>query len=132
MKKIAYVESKFIMMHDSTDYIKIEKDGQHIDDNYVDYNGDKINSYSDTLQKGEIIIKQLYYIGFEFPHYNYYAIKFRNFRYYSPYNTDESNKVNRNLDTKNSVFDYDSFGDFNYVKEIIVNIFLGRMETDIE
>ena len=130
MKKIAYVGNDYIIMHNSTDYIKIEKDGQYVDNKYVDILRRKINSYSDNLKKGDLIIRQLYRVVFADD--NFYMIKFRNFRNYLHYDPDEANKINGSLDTKNSVFDYDIIGDFDYVKGRIVEMFSERMEVNIE
>ena len=130
MKKMAHVRKFAIYMHDSTEYLKIEKDGQHIGDKYVDYNGDKINSSRYNSKKDRLIIRRLYWIVFEVD--NFYWIWFRNFRNYSYFNLDESNKINKILNTKNSFFDYDSFGDFDHVKKRIIDIFSERMKVKTE
>ena len=135
MKKIVYKEDRFeyvFSLLDSTDYIKIEEDGQHVDDKYINSWGGKINSYIDPLKKDELIIRNLYRIGFAFPYYNHYTIGVRNLRHYECYNSDDAKKINGSLDTKNSVFDYKHIGNFDYVKKRIIDVFSEKMEVNIE
>ena len=129
MKKIAHFKEFTTFIFDSTDYIKIEKNGQRIDDKYVDDSGDKINSYRRTLKKGQLIIRHLYWI--EFQNY-FYLIRFKNFRNYLHCELDESNKINKILNTKNSYFDYDSIDNFDTVKTRIIRIFSDEMRLRIK
>ena len=129
MKKMARtsVENNTIFVLDSKNYIIIEEDGQHISDKYVDWNGRKINTYK-ILGKGNLIIRRLYCIMFED---GYYSIKFKKFRNYVLYNPNVANKINSSLNTKNSLFDDEDIDDFRYVQDMIMDMFLERMEIEI-
>lgn len=127
MKKIANVNYFNIGAYDSTNYIIIEENRQHISDKYVDSSGNKINSYG-TLKKCQLIIRQLYSINFS---KDYCHIHFTKFRHYSPYNPQMKNKIYKYLNTKNSIFFYEDIGGFDIVKKRIVSIFLKIMEVKI-
>lgn len=129
MKKITHSGIAGTEIYDSTDYIKIEEDGQYLDDKYVDRNGKKYNKYDDLL-KGDLIVRILYGIYLSSYH-NYYNIVFKKFRYYGRYNSifKNTNKMAENLNTKNSIF---VDNDFNIAKNRILNIFKKEMKIEIE
>lgn len=128
MKKMIFEDDRqFIRILDSKDYIIIEEDDQHISDKYVDIKGNKINEYNDSdsdyLEEGDLIIRQIYYIGFDL--YVPDAI-FKYFKYYNVYDaySREAHKLKPNLGIGNSVFDFD------FIKDILVRIF--TLEVNIE
>ena len=129
MKKIALVENRSVNILDSTNYIKIEEDGQHIDDKYINIWGEKINKNSDSLEKGDLIIRRLYWIKIMDNYCGIFIIKFKHYMAYRP---DKAKKIDEYLDTKNSFFDYEYIGSFDYVKKKIVSIFSERMKVDID
>ena len=128
MKKIIYVKNDFILVHDSTDYIKIEKDGQYVDDKYINSWGEKINSYRYNLKKGRLIIRGLYHVKFA---YDFYQVGFKKFRYYNSYTIKEAKKINEYLNTKNSFFDNDYINSFDDARKMIIRIFSDEMKLKI-
>ena len=130
MKKIVFNGQFGLSAYDSTDYIILEKDNQRISDKYVDYWGHKINEYGD-LKKGDIIIRELYY----FYHYGDYLLRFKKFKHYNKLpnfktliDKQKSNKIsklNKNLDSKNSVIDFDM------IKKWIIALFSEEIKKDI-
>ena len=107
MKKIVtetymFADSYHLDIFDPTDYIRIKKDGERIDDKYVDRNGDIIGK-NNTIKKNGIIIKWYYRIGYSS---SYFYITLPNkisYFYFPPYQT----KIERSLKTKNSTIDFD-------------------------
>ena len=127
MKKIVYISTGSIYILDSKDYVKIEEDGQYLDDKYVDPWGRKFNEYRYPLDKDEIIIRKLYSISLDA--YNEYYVCFKKYKNYELYNDKEANKINKIFNTKNSVF----FNvKFNNIKRKIVYIFSDEMKIKIE
>lgn len=129
MKKIVYYSYNEIRIYDSTDYIKIEKDNQNIDDKYVDYLGNKYNEYN-SLDEGDLIIRCLYYISF---HYDSFTTRFKKLKYYYryPIEIDEEigkriDKIKENLNTYNSVFNFD------VIKNRIIRIFSIKIEINAD
>ena len=118
MKKIVCGYASFLNTLDPKEYIIIEEDNQHISDKYVDSSGKKINEYNDSvvLKKGDVIIREFYYIWVSNDHI---FIKFNKFKYYDIYrNSDElTPELKQSIRMKNSVFD------FNHIKKRIVDLF---------
>ena len=125
MKKIADVSYRSIFLFDSTDYIKIEKDDQYVDDKYVDYYGKKFNEYN-RLYNGQLIIRDLYCVLFDF--YDNYRVCFKKYKHYGSYYGEEEIEFNKALNTKNSVFNNIKF---DVVKHRIVNLFSRDVEIKI-
>ena len=126
MKKILGVHRLYIPLVDPKDYIKIEKDDQHVDDKYVDASGKKFNEYDD-LYKGGIIIRGLYRVDFRGHNY---LIVFKKFKFYELYYGNTARKISRILNNKNST--YFSYVNFNFVKKRIVDIFSNEIKPIIE
>ena len=126
MKKMVYMNPGSIYILDPKDYIKIEKDGQHVNDKYVYENGDKINE-DDPLEKGQLIIRKFYGITIH-PFLPDGFVSFKKFKHYKLYDDEEANKIIRSLNTRNSVFFNIKFND---VKTRIVDIFSSEIEIDI-
>ena len=128
MKKITLDIGDHIHLLDSTDYMKIEKNNQYINDKYVDYRGKKFNEYDYSergdLKKGNLIIRLLYDVYLDSDN----CLYFRKFKYYIIYlNSKEYlKKIKQNLDTKNSVFDFDG------VKRNIIILFLNGVKIDLD
>ena len=125
MKKIAFVDNGVVNILDSKNYLKIEKDGQHIDDKYINSWGEKINSYGGFMKKGNLIMRRLYWIDYQSGNFFMFI---RKFRHYELYDSDKAKKIDNHLNTKNSVFDYNF--DFDHVKVLIVSIFSRRMKIE--
>ena len=89
--------------------------------------GKKFNKYR-ILWNGEIIVRNLYHVGMILEE-GYYEVYFTKFKHYGLYYGDESNKINENLNTKNSVF---VDNNFDQVKNGIVKIFSSEMEIKIK
>ena len=130
MKKIIYEYEydRILDILDSKEYMIIGEDNQRISDKYVDFDGKKINEYKDEdeLKKGDVIIREFYYIWFG--DYADIFLNFRKFKYYEIYrNSNEyTHRIKQGLKIKNSIFN------FNYVKKRIVEIFSGDIEIEIK
>ena len=123
MKKIALVgDDRNLHVYNSSDYIIFDKDNQHISDKYVDYNSIKINTYKD-LGKGDIIIRQIYFIDF---HKNNYEIFFKKTKHYGKYVSDHdyTDNMKENLNTKDSIFNSD-----DVMKGTVINVFSNKMNV---
>ena len=116
MKKIIYNITNNMSIFDSTDYIILKKDNQHISDKYIDINGKKINEYDD-LMEGDLIVRQLYSISF-YPYSKLFQIYFRKFKYYEIYRYYELDidEIKSRLRTKNSIFNF--YIDKKFIEEI--------------
>ena len=130
MKKIAIYQlvklnkiySGFLSIYDSTDYIKIKEHYERISDKYVSITGFRFNKRPSMLIKGNIIIRQLYYIFFNNDIFNMYYYDNTYYKNFSIVRkpTDE---LNNSLNTKNSIK-----VNFNKRKQIIILLFSNKIK----
>ena len=123
MKKIVYVYPTTLAIFNPKDYITIEKDNQYISDKYIDLVGNKFNEYKDSgaLKKGDVVIRELYYILFLNADI---FVRFNKFKYYDRHSN--TSRIKQGIRTKNSTFDFD------YIKGKIVEIFSRDVKIEIK
>ena len=132
MNKIVISSNASIRFCDPRDYIIIKNYKQHISDKYVTSLGTKFNIYNKvsifhSLEKGDLIIKEIYRMDFYLDSQNF-DICFVNRKYYEHYrgsNVGYENVLN-NFENRNSVID------FNDMKKYIMKIFSQNMKLKIE
>ena len=109
----------YIFIYDSTNYLII-KDNQYIDDKYIDYLGNRFNTYK-KLEDGDILIKCLYFIKFKFNEKSSFYINFENQKFYDHIevnkNLNLSKEIRAKLNSNKSIIKFES------MKFFIIKIF---------
>lgn len=103
-----YSENGCLHIFDSTDYLIIQKDNQHIDDKYVDFNGNEYNKYTD-FKENDIVIRKIckLYLGGHHDSCLCFNSQRRSYELFR-FNYDKTREINLNLNTRNSLIDFDN------------------------
>ena len=119
-KKIVYYGYN-LYIFDSTDFLIIQEDNEHIDDKYVNYNNEKHNN----LKKDDLLIRELYWIDV---YMDYYCVTFRDVKNYFGCSIGyyEAEVMKDSLNTEISVIDFDN------KKRRTLYIFSNEMEVKID
>lgn len=105
----------WFFIYDSTDYLIIQDNNQHIDDKYVGFMRRRFNQ-SKNIKKDDAIIRWLYYIKFQFSERNFFSVCFENFKHYDHIeankNTKPTKEIKANLNSNESIVNFDDKTDF--------------------
>ena len=119
----------YIFFYDLNDYIILKEDNQRISDKYIDYSGEKINTYK-KLKKGDVLLKLLYEISFrDDEDYedggDYFYIGFSNLSYYIHHKmtTDDIKKIYSIIKSKSSMVE------FEVQKKTVLSLFLEQIKA---